>query len=76
MKKCRIIKRTFVDGTVKFVIQEKHFLFKWWWVNAWMNSSSPAECIDSFNTMDEALDNLPYFRRNPVANEEEVYKTD
>lgn len=58
MKKTRIIKRTNPDGRVRFVIQQKHFLFRWWWVDAWVNCSS---CTDNFDTLEEAQDNLCYF---------------
>lgn len=60
-KKCRIVKRTNVDGRVEFVIQQKHFLFFWWWVDAWVNSSDGANCTDSFETLEEAERNLCYF---------------
>lgn len=50
--KARIIKRTNVDGRVEFVIQQRHFLFRWWWVDAWMNNS--AWTIDSFPTLEQA----------------------
>ena len=29
MTKCRIIERTSVDGRKSYVIQQKHFLFRW-----------------------------------------------
>ena len=59
--KCRIVKRTKVDGRVIYVIQQKHFLFRWQWVDAWLNSMSAAECRDSFSTIEEAKNNLCYF---------------
>ena len=31
MTKCRIIERTSVDGRKSYVIQQKHFLFRWCW---------------------------------------------
>ena len=61
MKKVRIIKRTGVDDIVEYVIQQKHFLFRWWWVDAWVNSTCGAFCTDSFSTMEEAKKNLCYF---------------
>ena len=65
-KKVRIIKRTNVDGNVSYVIQQKHFLFRWWWVDAWINSSSGASCQDSFSTLKEAKENLCYFDNSKV----------
>lgn len=59
--KYRIIERSCVDGKVSYVIQQKHFLFRWWWVDAWVNSSSGAACIDSFSSIEEARSNLCYF---------------
>ena len=57
--KARIIKRTFPDGRISFVIQQKHFLFRWWWVDAWVNAG--VECEDSFDTLEEAKKNLCYY---------------
>jgi len=59
--KVRIIKRVNVDGRVEFIIQQKHFLFKWAWVDAWINSWLGACCVDSFETLEEAKENLCYF---------------
>lgn len=61
MTKCRIVKRVCVDERVKYVIQQKHFLFRWWWVDAWINSSMGAACRDDFDTLEEAKKNLCYF---------------
>jgi len=61
MAKCRIIERKCVDDRIEYVIQQKHFLFRWWWVDAWLNSSSGADCRDSFPTLKEAQKNLCYF---------------
>jgi len=60
MKKVRIVKRTNVDGTVEYVIQQTHFLFSWW-VDGWINSMCGAYCQDSFSTLEEAQRNLCYF---------------
>jgi len=61
MKKTRILERTNPDGRVSYVIQQKHFLFFWWWVDAWINSSAGASCTDSFRSLEEAQANLCYF---------------
>lgn len=58
-KKVRIIERTMPDGRVEFTIQERHFLFFWWWVDAWMNHD--VSTTDSFPTLAEAQKNLCYF---------------
>ncbi len=58
---CRIVKRTHVDERVSFVIQQRHFLFRWWWVDAWINSSYGANCRDTFDTLEKARKNLCYF---------------
>ena len=60
MKKVRIVKQTFNKRST-YVIQQKHFLFRWWWVDGWMNSSSGANCIDRFRTLEEAKRHLIYF---------------
>jgi hypothetical protein len=59
--KTRIIKREMPDGRVEYTIQQKHFLFRWWWVDAWINSMDGASCQDSFSTLEEAKANLCYF---------------
>jgi hypothetical protein len=59
MKKVRIIERTFPDGRVEYTIQQRHFLFFWWWVDAWVNSD--VSTIDSFSSLAEAQKNLCYF---------------
>lgn len=61
MKKVRIIKRTNVDGNIRYIIQQPHWIFKWWWVDAWMNSWEGAYCSDNFSSLEEAKRNLCYF---------------
>ena len=61
MKKVRIIERTSPCGRVEFVIQQKHLLFRWWWVDAWVNSWDGASCQDSFPSFEEAQTNLCHF---------------
>lgn len=61
MKNRRIIKRFNLAGSVEYVIQEKHWIFRWWWVDAHSNSWDFAGCVDSFNTLEEAKDHLKYF---------------
>ena len=63
----RIIERTNVDGRVEYIIQQKHFLFRWWWVDAWVNSSSGADCRDSFSSLKEAKENLCYFDGSKIS---------
>ena len=67
--KVRIIKRTNVDGCVNYVIQQKHFAFRWLWVDAWVNSIAGASCRDSFLTLEEAKKNLCYFDDSKVKEE-------
>lgn len=69
MAKCRIIKRTNPDGRIHYVIQQKHDLFRWWWVDGWINSLSGASCRDSWDTLDEAKKNLCYFDGSKVKEE-------
>jgi hypothetical protein len=61
MKKTRIVKRTAPDNSVQYVIQQKHFLFRWTWTDAWINSLDGASCRDSFSTLEEAQENLVWF---------------
>ena len=65
--KARIVKKTNVDGRVVFVIQQRHFLFRWWWVDAWVNRG--VYTTDSFSTLEEAKKNLCYFDGSKVKQE-------
>ena len=59
--KARIVERTAPNGEKTWVIQQKHFLFRWWWVDAWMNSSCGASCNSTFYSLEEAEKNLCFF---------------
>jgi hypothetical protein len=59
MKKARIVEVTNVIGEKSYVIEQRHFLFKWWWVNA--SNNSMYDCNDIFPTLEAAKQNLPYF---------------
>ena len=60
MSRARIIKREF-GSRITYEIQQKHFLFKWIWVDAWVNSMEGAACQSTFYTLQEARDNLYLF---------------
>ena len=53
--KTRIIKRTNVDNEVSYVVQQPHFLFRWCWTDAWINSPCGTCCTDSFSTLQEEV---------------------
>ena len=61
MKKVRIVERTLVDDRKVYIIQQRHFLFRWCWVAAWVNSLYGAWCGDSFSTLEDAQNHLCYF---------------
>ena len=63
--KVRIIERTAPNKSKTYVIQKRHFLFRWWWVDAWINSPYGAECQDTFSTLEEAQRNLCWFDGTP-----------
>lgn len=65
MKKTRIIKRIEPGGRTRYVIQQKHLLFRWMWVDAWVNSIAGAACTDDFETLEEAKQSLCYFDGTP-----------
>ena len=67
MTKVRIVKRTSINGDVSYVIQQKHFIFFWWWVDAGYNSLT--ECIDTFATLEKAKKYLCYFDGTKVKDE-------
>ena len=72
MSKARIIERIAPDGHKTYVIQQRYFLFRWMWVDAWVNSWEGALCNDSFPTLEEAKKMLCFFDGTPV-NERVVY---
>lgn len=59
MKKARIVETTYPDGTRDYTIQQKHFLFRCWWVSASCNY--PEGALDTFNTLEKAKENLWFF---------------
>ena len=59
--KARIVERTAPNGDKTYVIQQRHFLFRWWWVDGWINSMSGAACNDTFHTLENAQAHLCYF---------------
>tara|TARA_R110000765_G_scaffold26628_6_gene64931 strand:- start:1921 stop:2142 length:222 start_codon:yes stop_codon:yes gene_type:complete len=61
MGKARIIERTRPDGVKSYAIQQRHFIFRWWWVDAWVNSIYGTMITSSFNSLKEAKKNLPFF---------------
>ena len=61
MKRVRIVERTSITGSKRYVIQQKHFLLWWWWVDASINGSDYANDVDSFDTIEEAMRNLYRF---------------
>lgn len=63
----RIVERTMPGGNVVFVIQQQHFLFRWWWVDAWVNSLNGPDCTDTFLSLDEAERALPFFDKTLVS---------
>ena len=71
--KVRIIERVCPNGRREYVIQQKHYLFKWWWVDAHCNSWDFAGCRDYFNSFEEAEGNLCWF--DGTKYEDHVYKT-
>ena len=58
--KARIVKRTKPDGSVVYVIQQRYFLFPWWWADAWVNSPDPYVLYE-FWTLEEAKRNLCWY---------------
>ncbi len=59
MKKVRIVKRTNVDGVITYIIQQKHFIFRWLWVDAWINNLVDINC--EYSSLEEAKCHLCYF---------------
>lgn len=74
MKKLRIIERQNAWAEIQYVIQEKHFLFKWFWVDASINSIDYAGCVDSFATLEEARSNIYKFSDTSIDRVIESYE--
>ena len=66
MKQARIIERIAPNGSKNYVIQQKHWLFRWTWCDAWVNSLIGAYCNDNFSTLEEAHKNLCFFNGTPI----------
>lgn len=60
-KKTRIVRREMPDGSVEFVVQQKHLLFRWRWVDAWRNGLFSSAYPSSWPTLAEAQKNLWMF---------------
>jgi hypothetical protein len=60
MKKTIIIERVYPDGSKRYVIQQKHWLFRWMWTNA--NNNAPFSYrSDAFDSLEDAKKNLCWF---------------
>jgi hypothetical protein len=67
MKNTRIIKRTMPDGRIEFTIQQRHSIFFWWWVDAWVNKD--VSTTDTFSSLEEAQKKLCYFDGTKIKQE-------
>lgn len=65
--KVRIVKRTNPMGSPWYVIQQKHYLFRWWWVDA--SSNQHEHRCDKYYTLEEAKANLCWFDGTPHKDE-------
>lgn len=61
MKKARILKITDFDGKVSYEIQQRHFLWKWLWVNACENFPEGVSGPTWFDDYEKAKEHLIYF---------------
>lgn len=64
MRNRRIVERTYKGSSTCYVIQERHFIFRWWWVDAWVNRS--VGFTDTFDTMEKALEALARIDKKAV----------
>ena len=62
----RIVKRIYPNNKVKYVIQQKHFLFRWLWVDAVVNRWVVCFKPNSFDSLGEAERNLCYFDNTKI----------
>ena len=64
MRKTRIIKRE-CDDEVSFVIQQKHGLFRWVWVDASDNYPIEYEFKDTFDNLNDARAKVAQMNHRP-----------
>ena len=67
MTKIRIIETKF-DGKTKFIIQKRHWIFKWVWINAAQYSWDWINDQDTFETLQQAVAHLHYFMKKKPEN--------
>ena len=63
--KYRIIERTSVAGGKDYVIQQGHWLLKWFWENRWTEDS-----------LEKAQEGLNFIKGNKIKEEKVVYEED
>jgi hypothetical protein len=61
MSAVRIVERTHPGGRVEYLIQVPHWLFRWMWVDPWVNEESAYSAKTSFRSLEEAKENLWMF---------------
>ena len=77
MCKARIIKRTSCVGYVNYVIQQKHPIFWWKWIDGYRSSNSQSSTCPFiyFESLENAIKDLHYFDGSfPI--DEVVYDND
>lgn len=80
MRECRIVKVTSVDGRVKYVIERRHWLFRWMWQYMAFKTNkkigpTPFDYLykGTYDTIEEAKENLCRFDGTKII-EEVVYE--
>lgn len=66
--KARIIERIAPNGEKVYIIQQRHWLFSWWWKDVSLNSGISFLKQDYFPTLEEAKKNLCFFDGTPWKN--------
>jgi hypothetical protein len=61
MTKVRIVERTGKDGSITYTIQHRYFLFPLWWVDACVGLWDGGYLQNTWDTLEEAKANLPFF---------------
>lgn len=57
MSKARIVQRTEPNGRQYYVIQQRHWLFRWRWVDPWVNHQGGG----AYSTLEQARSNLCWY---------------
>ena len=57
----RIVEKE-INGKISYTVEQRHFIFRFWWVDAWVNSLDGACFTDTFDNKPEAQQLLDFLQ--------------